>query len=126
MSFDTQMIHEYNSDLAKANQELAELLEIQKMISAMLPQQGENLNQVEVKVESAKNEVEESVALLQDASKEKSKDHRFTLILGSLPAAGAAIGAFGFFVNPLVGAIAMATLTGLGAGVGGVIYKIRN
>ncbi len=100
-SGDLKIIEETNNDVKKIEQELAGLLEIQKMLHEQINLDGEKLTIAEQHVETTQVQTIEAIEQLEQAQELNKQNIFLSLFLkGGVPlSAGAGVGAAGFFTT---------------------------
>ncbi|MBX3457428.1 MAG: hypothetical protein KF820_03590 [Candidatus Paracaedibacteraceae bacterium] len=98
-SVDLQIIEETNNEVKKIEQELADLLEIQKMLHEQINLDGEKLSLAEQHVETTQVQAIDAAEQLKQADELNEKNMFLSLFLkGGVPlSVGAGVGAAGFF-----------------------------
>ncbi|MBX3487035.1 MAG: hypothetical protein KF798_03930 [Candidatus Paracaedibacteraceae bacterium] len=98
-SVDLQIIDKTNRSIRQIEQDLADLLEVQRLLNEHINIDGEKLNSVEQQAETAVTQTNEAVEQIQQAQEFNTKNRFLSLFLtGGIPLS-AGVGTAGFFAT---------------------------
>jgi len=122
-SVDRAILQEYNAEIRRLTQDMNDIKEMQGLISTMVVTHSEPLKACEEKTAQAFENTIKGTQDVQKASEIKGDRNRFIVFIGGGSAAGVALGAIGFAINPIVGVISMVAMGGVGAIVGTIVTR---
>ena len=119
---DHQIIEERNNEIKKLTQDIEDISEIMSDLSLLILEQGESLEAAFINVENSEIATSEAVVSLAKTENYVNKSKQMLRSAG-LIIGGTTVGAFGFIVGPIVGAVTLVSGGVLGTGIAYITNK---
>jgi t-SNARE complex subunit (syntaxin) len=125
VNHDQALIEETNMGVKLLEKDLADLMASMRIYRNLVADQGEGLNQVEDVLQEVEANIEQGTATLEHVEAHIQGERKEGLFATIGGISGGGIGALGFIFSPLVGVVTMVISSGLGAGIGFIIGKVK-